>query len=302
MPWESQKAAEAQVAKEQQVTAASTAEAASESGGNPPDSVNDPNAKSAPWGPQRKKRRLHGYKEDPFVFFGANEEIWEGIKKFYEIGKLANGFDPTCLLTRCIGGKKKNLYFCSRNVKELVQANENAIKIINTGVKVWVRCDNRNMRCEFRLANEGLNTIEFLIGPNRRVAVTKDDLIILLQNVDPMHPPLLEVLSESVQTRVADVAAGSCLLIYTDEDGFTLTLVGWRGTKTLRAYTDTNDSVHMLRLLGADLSKYDINKFKKKEESDPNSEAVDEDGDKSDKMDDLTEDVTEEDFVIVKAP
>lgn len=35
-----------------------------------------------------------------------------------------------------------------------------------------------------------------------------------------------------------------------------VTLVGWRGTASLRAYTDTNDTVHLLRLFGADLSKY----------------------------------------------
>lgn len=267
MPWESKKAQEVQEAqakaKEPQNT--ENADGAATEAQQQDQSATEPNAKSAPWGPQRKKRRLHGYKEDPFVFFGNDEPVWLGIKKFYEIEKLSNNFDPTCLLTRCVGGKKKNIYFCSKNVKELVQANENAIKIINTGVKVWVRCDNRNMRCEFRLANEGLNTIEYLVGNNRRIAINKDDLIILLQNVDPLHPPQLDILSENVQSRVADVTAGSCLLIYKDDTDFTLILVGWRGTKTLRAYTDTNDSVHMLRLLGADLSKYDINKFKKNE-------------------------------------
>lgn len=49
--------------------------------------------------------------------------------------------------------------------------------------------------------------------------------------------------------------AGSCVLKCSD-DNLTITLVGWRGTSSLRAYTDTNDTVHMLRLLGADLSKY----------------------------------------------
>lgn len=276
MPWESKWASEV-VVEAPKVVEGETAETTEGDS-----AVNDPNAKSAPWGPQRKKRRLHGYKEDPFVFFGDDEVVWLGIKKFYEIEKLTNNFDPTCLLTRCVGGKKKNIYFCSKNVKELVQANENAIKIINTGVKAWVRCDNRNMRCEFRLANEGLSSIQSLIGQNRRVHVTKEDLITLLQNVDPLHPPQLDIMSEGVQQRVADIAAGSCLLIYNDESDFELVLVGWRGTKTLRAYTDTNDSVHMLRLLGADLSKYDISKFNKKEETVEDAENGDENNEDKD--------------------
>lgn len=50
-------------------------------------------------------------------------------------------------------------------------------------------------------------------------------------------------------------AAGSCVLKYSDEK-LTISLVGWRGQTSLRAYTDANDTFHMLRLLGADLSKY----------------------------------------------
>lgn len=111
------------------------------------ESATDTGEKSAPWGPQRKRRRLHGYREDPYVFFTENEEIWTGIKQFYS---LSDEFNPLCLLTRSLGGKKKNIYFCSEQVRDLLLCNENSIKIINTGVKTFVRCDNRNMRCAFR--------------------------------------------------------------------------------------------------------------------------------------------------------
>lgn len=32
------------------------------------------------WGPQRKRRRIHGYKEDPFVFFTEDESLWPSIR------------------------------------------------------------------------------------------------------------------------------------------------------------------------------------------------------------------------------
>lgn len=103
--------------------------------------------KSVPWGPQRKKNKIGGYREDPFVFFKDNEDVWPSIKEFYNLNE---NFDPTCLLTRCMVGKKKNIYFCSPGVKNLVLKNECRIKIINTGVKTFVRCDNKNMKCPFR--------------------------------------------------------------------------------------------------------------------------------------------------------
>lgn len=102
---------------------------------------------TAPWGPQRKKNRLHGYKEDPYVFFKEDEEVWRTIRAFYN---LSDAFDPLCLLTRSVSDKKKNIYFCSEAVRDLLQLNEESIKIINTGVKTFVRCDNRNMKCSYR--------------------------------------------------------------------------------------------------------------------------------------------------------
>lgn len=50
-------------------------------------------------------------------------------------------------------------------------------------------------------------------------------------------------------------AVGSCIIKYVDER-FTLYIVGWRGTSSLRAYVDSNETLHILRLLGADLSKF----------------------------------------------
>lgn len=200
----------------------------------------------------RKRRHLQGFREDPFVFFQQNEEIWSSLKNFY---KLSDEFNPQCLLTRCFGGKKKNVYFCSEAVRDLILTNEKFVKIINTGVKTFVRCDNRNMRCAFRLANEGLGSINHLIGTERRVNIIKDDLILLLNNTIPTKPPMLNTLSQNTQDQVKGLTPGSCVLKYSD-DKLTISLVGWRGTESLRAYTDANDTVHMLRLLGADLSKY----------------------------------------------
>lgn len=97
--------------------------------------------------PPKKKRRMGGYREDPFVFFSDQEDVLPSIKEFYD---LKPEFDPKCLLTRCHVGKKKNIYLVSPIVRDVVTRNEDSIKIINTGVKTFVRCDNKNMTCPFR--------------------------------------------------------------------------------------------------------------------------------------------------------
>lgn len=104
--------------------------------------------KSSSSGPQQKKRRLHhGYKEDPYIFLTADDIVWTQLKNFY---KLSDEFNPLCLLSRSVSEKKKNVYFCSEQIRDLLLCNESLVKIINTGVKTFVRCDNRNMVCPFR--------------------------------------------------------------------------------------------------------------------------------------------------------
>lgn len=219
---------------------------------------------SAPLAKKKKVNyRFQGYNEDPFVFFTENEPIWHDIKAFYDID---DSFKPTQLLTRSIKGKKKNLYFCSDAVKQFVQANEKNVKIINTGVKVFARCDHRDMKCEFRMVNEGLDSINHMIGKKRRIEVTKDDLITMLSCTDAKNPTEHEKLSEKAREQMIGMVSGSCVLVFNDIDGLNLNVIGWKGAKSLRAYIDSHDSVHLLRLLDADVSKFEINKFNKNNE------------------------------------
>ena len=40
-----------------------------------------------------------------------------------------------------------------------------------------------------------------------------------------------------------------------------INLVGWKGKASIRAYVPKNERVHYLRLIGADTSKFEVNKF-----------------------------------------
>ncbi|KAF5301115.1 hypothetical protein FQR65_LT08945 [Abscondita terminalis] len=216
----------------------------------------------------RKKRRFEGYREDPFVFFNEGETVWEDIKAYYEI---SDRFDSKCLLTRCLGGKKKNIYFTSPAVKDLVLNNQHAVKFINTGIRTFVRSDNRNMKCAFRLAQEGLESIFPFIGSHRKINIPRDDLVTLLLSDNPEKPPIITSLSEMVQKQVENLSPGSCILIYTEENGngekpLQLHISGWRGTQSLRCYTSLPSTVHFLRILKGDISKYIVNKFQKPDE------------------------------------
>ena len=76
--------------------------------------------------------------------------------------------------------------------------------MINTGVKTFVRCDNKNMQCAFRLAQEGMRSIFHFVGELRKVHILKEDLVMLLQNDDHHTPPEIVKLSQQTQDRLKD--------------------------------------------------------------------------------------------------
>ncbi|CAG2060496.1 unnamed protein product [Timema podura] len=169
---------------------------------------------------------------------------------------------PSMFMVRCKEGKKKNIYFTSPIVRDIVINNNDKLKIINTGVKTFVRCDNKGTVCSFRLAQEGLHSIFPLIGPKRKVHVTKEDMVTLLRNDSPHYPPEFHRLQPSTQEQFLKIEQGSCVLVCETDSGpntppLSLVTVGWRGAKSARAYVSNHDCVHYLRLCGADVSQYE---------------------------------------------
>lgn len=81
--------------------------------------------------PPRKKPKFHqGFKEDPYIYFDAEEPLFKEISAYYGLKEL----QPQMFLTRCKDTTKKNsLYYTSEIVREIVQSNEDRVKIINTG-------------------------------------------------------------------------------------------------------------------------------------------------------------------------
>ncbi|KAG8326374.1 hypothetical protein J6590_044362 [Homalodisca vitripennis] len=76
-------------------------------------------------GPQPKRRRIQGYREDPFVFFKEDEPVWPLIKDFYE---MKPELPLDCLLTRCHVGKRKNIYFVSPAIRDIIDKNQDKVK------------------------------------------------------------------------------------------------------------------------------------------------------------------------------
>ncbi|XP_071957653.1 RNA cytosine C(5)-methyltransferase NSUN2-like [Antedon mediterranea] len=197
--------------------------------------------------PKCKKMKYQNvYKEDPFVFFKDDVEIWPSIQSFYGV---IDEFPLNQMFTRCYVGKKRNLYMVNSAVCQIVKLCEGKLKVINCGVKVWSRSDAKGVECDFRLAQDGIYCI-YPYLTCRKVDITRDDVRVLLTEENPFSSKLFK----DTKTAIEALAQGSVIFVYDpkkfnkDSQDLVLYIVGWRGKASVRSFVPKGDRFHILRL------------------------------------------------------
>ena len=88
------------------------------------------------------KRLKHVYEENPFQFLDSNNQLlndWSRIKEFF---KISDDFPISQMMTRNKKGENvRNVYFVSKQIRELTVNNGDRIKFINMGVPLFSRAD-----------------------------------------------------------------------------------------------------------------------------------------------------------------
>ncbi|XP_070575607.1 RNA cytosine-C(5)-methyltransferase NSUN2-like isoform X2 [Ptychodera flava] len=202
-------------------------------------------------GPPRKKPRFEGYKEDPFIFFKEDEQLWPLMKEFY---KIPDSFPHTQLLTRCETGKKRTVYLVNKAIKDIITNNHDKLKIINSGIRVWCRSDSTEVSCGYRLTQEGSASLQSYIN-NRKVYLTKQDVITLLTEENPF----VHKMSPDSRKQINSHGQGSVMFIYEPPadscpDENNIIVVGWRGKTSVRSFVSKGDRHHILRLCGVNIT------------------------------------------------
>jgi len=220
--------------------------------------------------PPEKKKRFWGFKEDPFIYFKSDESIYPKIRNYFQLSLPADLF-----LTRCADETKKNsIYFTTKGVRDIMDNNLDRVKIINTGVKAFARCENKGATCDYRLAQEGALSILPYIA-SRILHPEREDLEKMLRFEDKDEPPRISLMSQKFQDELNTTDTGSVALIFEDPAQYLVVkIVGWKGKESVRAYVPRNDRLHYLRLIGADLSYLEKNKFEERKRREKERESL----------------------------
>lgn len=205
--------------------------------------------------PNPKKRRLAGFKEDPFMFMTTDDPDWVTIKNGYG---FSDDFPVDQLMHRCVSGKKRSIYLVSRRVRDFIIANreeagrDDFVKIINGGMRLFCRADTE---AGFRICQDGVNEILPHVKSEIKVPINKDDLVALLKAKSVAFDRL------SAAQQIKDTIKYGCLvLIYRDtiEEGnqkIEMPLVAWKGEHTIALYVSKTYRIHLCALTQVKISE-----------------------------------------------
>ncbi|CAF3419529.1 unnamed protein product [Rotaria socialis] len=182
-----------------------------------------------------KRARYH--RENPFIFFNENDikGFWKDISEFFGVN---SSFPADQLMTRIAADSGRNIYFVSDSLKQIVTLNQDRIKFINMGVRLFVRTDLRNDKDKrsLRLAQEGIAIIDNYFS-KRRLQLEEHDLLLLLAHAHTYFTDL----STSVQSQIQNISndLGSLICSYNIKQenlNIPIVFVSWRGRNSLRPF------------------------------------------------------------------
>lgn len=201
--------------------------------------------------PHSKKRRLTGFKEDPFIFMDENDPDWVAIKNCYG---LSEQFPVQQLIHRCTSGKKRSIYLVSKKTRSFIIANREEpgrsdfVKIINGGMRLFSRADTS---AGFRICQDGVNEVLPYIKDDIKVSINRDDLVALLKS----RAVSWDLLSNGEHIR-DNIKQGSFILIYkhresetSEGESFEMPLVAWKGEWTVALYVANTYRIHLCALV-----------------------------------------------------
>jgi tRNA (cytosine34-C5)-methyltransferase len=213
------------------------------------------------------KRQKHMFEENPFKFIDTNNQLltdWSKIKEFFQI---SDDFPLNQMMTRNRKDENvKNVYFVSRQIRELTINNLDRFKFINMGVPIFSKAEIKDAsNIDLRICQESLDIILKYFKKRIVYITTFDDLIkILTQSM-----PSLNELSEDLQNQIKEQCDGqSGSLIFTtksndpkdelfkfikrNQNDVAISFTAWLGKTSLRPLINVNARSFFMSICGID--------------------------------------------------
>lgn len=194
----------------------------------------------------KKKEKLpRDANEEPFIFLSPDHPTLKEIWDFYGVDEK---FSRNSLLVRNITGEPvRTIYYVSPEVRPILENNENKLKFIHSGIKMFAQQKNDG-NCKWRVQNEGLHLLYPYADPKRVVkmgsldslkemCITTFPKIADLKDVDPLLYSQVEPLDEG------------CTFLevpFADVEGEKVIYPMWRGKSSLNIMLPKQETQELL--------------------------------------------------------
>lgn len=212
--------------------------------------------------PQRKVERLpRDANEEPFVFVDPNHEALKNCWEFYGID---DKFDRnTCLVRNATGEPTRIIYTVCSALKNIIEANDDRLKIIYSGVKLFVS-QRSDIECAWRVQSESLPIMKHHMHSDRVVPTNLELLKLLLVETFPNMETIEDSKADpNFVAALSKISSGCCFIeVNRQKEGTeNLFLPIWKGTKCVNLMVCKEDSQELLyRVFGIETTAKDIPK------------------------------------------
>ncbi|VEU21708.1 DEKNAAC102653 [Brettanomyces naardenensis] len=223
--------------------------------------------------PVKKQRLPLDANEEPFSYIESDQEELVKCWNFYEI---SDEFPKDCTMVRnATGEPMRSIYFTAPVIKKIIQCNEEKLKLIYSGVKLFV--SQKNVDCPWRIQNDSVAVVKNYMPKTRQLVGNMKLFKILLEESYPSVELLKQAdVDPDFVEAIEKAPEGSCFLNINrgagDEE---LLLPMWKGKVHLNLMVDKHEKAELLyRFFGVNQAA--LQKQKKVAETEKDEEKADE--------------------------
>lgn len=210
----------------------------------------------------RKQRAPRGANEEPFIFLDPSNEQLDKCWSFYDIQNFAR---DTQLVRNATGEPCRVIYYVNPAIAQILKIEEQKLKLIHAGIKMFTAQRNDSGVCPWRVQNESLHVLKPFLGDTRRAVCSLDMLKILFQDAFPKIDALRESGLDNGFCDQLEKMPEGCLFLSVTRPGLEdLFLPLWKGRTNVNLMVNKHDTQELLmRLFNIETSANDDGKEKK---------------------------------------
>lgn len=210
---------------------------------------------------QPKQRLPRDANEEPFIFLDSDNEQLAKCWPFYGVSE---DFPRDSTLVRNATGEPvRTIYYVAPVIKSILTADEQKLKVVHAGTKLFVSQRNDSGNCAWRVQNESLHTIRKYLSDKRQLSCNLKLLELLFQEAFPkIHAIKESGIDPEFSEKLETLEDGCVFVTVTRGDGLEdLFLPLWKGKSNVNLMVNKKDTQELLyRVFNIDTSAKDKGK------------------------------------------